>query len=253
MARRRRAPTVAKGDEIVDIETDKIANAFESPVGRLLRRLVAERRRRDLPVGALLGVVADAEVADAEIDAFVAEFQAAFAARRGRGGRRARSPRSSRSAAGDPALPDARARAASAVVLLHGFGGDLNNWLFNQPPLAAGPHRLRARPARATAARQGRRRRRSRARSRTRCSEFLDAVGHRARRTSSGHSLGGARRRGERGAARSRPRALADAASRRAGLGEEINARLPRRLRRGRAAGVSSSPLLELLFADRGW
>ena len=28
------------------------------------------------------------------------------------------------------------ARAAKPLVLLHGFGGDLNNWLFNIEPLA---------------------------------------------------------------------------------------------------------------------
>ena len=47
-----------RGDEILDIETSKIANVFESPVaGPLRRRLVGEGET--VPVGALLGVVAD--------------------------------------------------------------------------------------------------------------------------------------------------------------------------------------------------
>ena len=50
--------TVAKGQEIMDIETSKIANVFESPAaGKLRRRLVDAGET--VPVGALLGVVAD--------------------------------------------------------------------------------------------------------------------------------------------------------------------------------------------------
>ena len=49
---------IAAGDEIVDIETSKIANVFESPVaGTLRRRVVGEGET--VPVGALLAVVAD--------------------------------------------------------------------------------------------------------------------------------------------------------------------------------------------------
>jgi pyruvate dehydrogenase E2 component (dihydrolipoamide acetyltransferase) len=46
--------TIEAGDEILDIETSKIANVFESPVaGPLRRRLVGEGET--VPVGALQG------------------------------------------------------------------------------------------------------------------------------------------------------------------------------------------------------
>ncbi len=64
---------LSKGDEIADIETDKITNAMEAPVAGLLRRQVADEGTT-LPVGALIGVIADADVPDEEIDAFVADF-----------------------------------------------------------------------------------------------------------------------------------------------------------------------------------
>src|ERR1700754_594800 len=70
--------TVAKADDLVDIETDKIAGTLESPVEGPLRRIVAEPGQ-DLPVGALLAVVAPADVPDAEIDAVVEEARAALA------------------------------------------------------------------------------------------------------------------------------------------------------------------------------
>ncbi|MGD9507689.1 MAG: acetoin dehydrogenase dihydrolipoyllysine-residue acetyltransferase subunit [Geminicoccaceae bacterium] len=126
---------VEKGQEIADIETSKIANAFESPVsGPLRRRLVGAGDT--VPVGALLAVVAEAAVDDAAIDAFVEEFQASFAA----------SAAEAAEAAPEPEFVEAGGRRlrylalgegdGTPVIFIHGFGGDLNNWLFNQPPLS---------------------------------------------------------------------------------------------------------------------
>ena len=64
---------VSKGDEVFDMESDKIVNAWESPVGGVLRRRIAEEGET-LPVGELLGVIAAAEVDDAAIDDFIRNF-----------------------------------------------------------------------------------------------------------------------------------------------------------------------------------
>jgi pyruvate dehydrogenase E2 component (dihydrolipoamide acetyltransferase) len=128
---------IAIGDEIADIETTKITNAYESPVAGVLRRHVA-REQEDLPVGALIAVIADPSVADSDIDAFIAQFQAEFATRVVEaedtgaleprtvevGGRKMRYLETGVGNEGRP------------VVLIHGFGGDLNNWLFIQPGLS---------------------------------------------------------------------------------------------------------------------
>lgn len=127
---------VAAGDPLLDIETEKIANTFEALDAGLLRRQVAQADDV-LPIGALLGVLAPDSVSDAEIDAFITEFQANFvpsAPEEGEGG------------------PDFRwvdceglrlrfvkaGEGGPAVILIHGFGGDLGNWLFTQGPLATG-------------------------------------------------------------------------------------------------------------------
>jgi len=69
---------VAKGDELIDIETDKIVNTMEAPVaGTVCRQLVGEGET--LKVGELLGVIATGEASDADIDAFVADFTPADA------------------------------------------------------------------------------------------------------------------------------------------------------------------------------
>ena len=129
---------LAIGDDLVDIETSKITNLYESPVAGTLRRVLA-KEGETLPVGALIGVVADAAVSDAEIDMFVVDFQAqsaASGAEEGAGagfafarieidGRTIRIGRMDGPAGKVP------------ILLIHGFAGDLNSWLFNIEALAA--------------------------------------------------------------------------------------------------------------------
>ncbi len=66
---------VTQGDEIVDMETEKIVNAGEAPASGVIRRLIGEVG--DVyEVGVLIGVIADADEDDAAIDAFVSSFKA---------------------------------------------------------------------------------------------------------------------------------------------------------------------------------
>src|SRR5690606_31962248 len=128
---------VAAGDEILDIETSKITNAMEAPAAGVLRRRVAAEGET-LPVGALIGIIAAASVPDEAIDAFVAKFQEENA--QGGAGGGATGPE--RGAVETEAGP-IRALAVgegdgTPVLFLHGFGGDLNGWMFNQPDLAEG-------------------------------------------------------------------------------------------------------------------
>jgi pyruvate dehydrogenase E2 component (dihydrolipoamide acetyltransferase) len=125
---------VAVGDEVAEVETEKINGVVESPVTGVLRRRVAGEGDV-VAVGGLLGVVAEADVPDADIDAFIAEFEATFV------------PGEAEEDAG--AQPETvtvgigtlrflrQGEGGEPLVLLHGFGGDLNNWLFNAEPLAA--------------------------------------------------------------------------------------------------------------------
>lgn len=127
---------IAVGDEIADIETTKITNAYESPVAGVLRRHVAHEQE-DLPVGALIAVVADPAVPDAEIDAFIERFRAEFATRAPEAEEAAPEPRTVE-VHGRPIryLELGAEHEERPIVLIHGFGGDLNNWLFVQPALA---------------------------------------------------------------------------------------------------------------------
>ena len=128
---------IATGQEIMDVETDKIANAVEAADGGLLRRKVGQEGKV-YRVKALLGILAPADVSDEEIDAFVAGYEV---------------PEDD-DAGGEDAAPGydfvetqsgrlryaARPGDGTPILFIHGFGGDLDNWLFNiDAAAAAGP------------------------------------------------------------------------------------------------------------------
>ena len=85
-------------------------------------------------MGALLGVVADSAVADDEIDAFIERFNAEFAVAAAEAGETGPEPEAVE--VGGRKIVYLRMGEGPPLVLIHGFGGDLNNWLFNQPALA---------------------------------------------------------------------------------------------------------------------
>lgn len=123
---------IARGDEVLEVETDKSVGVVEAPVSGLLRRHVATSGQ-DIPVGGLVGVVADASVTDAEIDEFVKSFVVESSAEQ------SDSPRDK------PEFVTIDGRSirylkqgdgGEPVVLIHGFTGSLNNWAYHQSALA---------------------------------------------------------------------------------------------------------------------
>lgn len=126
---------VSVGEEVVEVESEKIAGAVEAAAAGTLRRQVAQVEDV-VPVGALLGIVADAEVADADIDAAVAEFLASFTPESA--DQEAAGPQPEKVQVGGRSLRYLkRGEGGEPAILIHGFGGDLNNWLFNHEALAA--------------------------------------------------------------------------------------------------------------------
>ena len=127
---------VKPGEELVEVETEKITGMVAATDGGVLRRQLAHVSDV-VPVGGLLGVVADADVPETEIDAVVADFRANFSATSAAEAKAGAEPE--KVVVGGRTLRYLRRGQGSDVVLLvHGFGGDLNNWLFNHEALAAG-------------------------------------------------------------------------------------------------------------------
>lgn len=125
---------VAIGEEIAEVETEKMTSGVEAQfAGRLRRRVAAEGDV--VPVGGLLGVIAEAEVEEAAVDAFVAAAAAALAVAEPeaeQGPRTLVVP-----AALGPLHALVQGEGEEAVVFLHGFGGDALNWRFVLEPVAS--------------------------------------------------------------------------------------------------------------------
>jgi pyruvate dehydrogenase E2 component (dihydrolipoamide acetyltransferase) len=122
---------ISPGDEIMDVETDKIANAVEAADGGLLRRRIGQEGET-YPVRALLAVMAPESVSEAEIDAYVSAFAVPVAEDAEDSG-----PSYEFAELGIGRIRyTARPGTGTPVILVHGFGGDLDNWLFNIEALA---------------------------------------------------------------------------------------------------------------------
>ena len=119
---------IAAGDEIMEVETEKITNVVEASEPGLLRRRVGTEGTV-YPVKSLIAVMAPSEVPDAEIDAFIASYEIPA-------GEDDEDEEAEQTAFME--TPSGRLRYAARgkedgepVLLIHGYGGDLDNWLFN--------------------------------------------------------------------------------------------------------------------------
>jgi pyruvate dehydrogenase E2 component (dihydrolipoamide acetyltransferase) len=132
---------VAVGDELADIETEKITGTLEASDAGTVRRIIA-RVGEEVPVSGTIALIAPAEVGEAELDAAVAQARAVIDAgvpADAEGG-----PEVLAAEVGGRKISYAGAgQDGDVVLLIHGFGGDKNSWLFLQEPLAA-RHRVYA-------------------------------------------------------------------------------------------------------------
>jgi len=231
------------GTPVLDVETDKISNAVEAPDPGLLRRKVAQQGQT-LPVKALLGVLAEPGVSDAEIDAFIASYVVPAA-----GSDEAEAAEAYAFAEVDGLRVRYARRGLERgvpVLFLHGFGGDLGNWLFNIAALAEvapvialdlpGHGQSDARlPGASLAELAGF------------VARFLDRLNV-ERVHAVGHSMGGAI--AAQLARDHAPRVASLAVFGSAGLGEEVNVDYTRGFVDA-ASRRELEPVVELLFADR--
>jgi pyruvate dehydrogenase E2 component (dihydrolipoamide acetyltransferase) len=132
---------IAVGDDLADIETDKITGTLEAASAGTLRRIVAQVGE-DVPVSGTIALLAPTGVTDDELDAAVAQARAVIDAG------------VPDDADGGPVIETANVggrkvsyagagQDGDVVLLVHGYGGDRNSWLFLQEPLAA-RHRVYA-------------------------------------------------------------------------------------------------------------
>ena len=126
---------VRAGDDLADIETEKITGTLEAADAGTVRRIIA-RVGEDVPVSGTIALIAPAEVGDDALDAAVAQARAVIDA--GVPDDAAGAPEVQTTDVGGRKISYAGAGQDGDVILLvHGYGGDRNSWLFLQDPLAA--------------------------------------------------------------------------------------------------------------------
>jgi len=126
---------VKVGDDLADIETEKITGTLEASDAGTVRRIVA-RVGEDVPVSGTIALIAPADVTDDDLDAAVALARAVIDA--GVPDDAVGGPELQTADVGGRKISYAGAGEDGDVILLvHGYGGDRNSWLFLQEPLAA--------------------------------------------------------------------------------------------------------------------
>jgi pyruvate dehydrogenase E2 component (dihydrolipoamide acetyltransferase) len=139
----REGAEVRAGDDLAEIDTDKIVGVLPAPGDGVLRRVLVPVGG-DAPVGATIAVLAPAQVSDADLEPVVAEAVGQLAGGvvpEESGGLVVRTVevagrRISHAVLGPGAGDGAGDCGGEVVLLLHGYGGDANSWLFVQEPLA---------------------------------------------------------------------------------------------------------------------
>jgi pyruvate dehydrogenase E2 component (dihydrolipoamide acetyltransferase) len=129
---------VQVGDDLADIETEKITGTLEAADAGTVRRIVA-RVGEDVPVSGTIALIAPAEVSDDALDTAVLEARAVIDAGvpddAGGGAELQTADVGGRKISYAGAAPESQD--GDVILLVHGYGGDRNSWLFLQEPLAA--------------------------------------------------------------------------------------------------------------------
>ena len=127
--------TVSKGDMILEIETEKVVNEMESPEdGKILKICASEGDT--VPVGSIIAVCAKKDASNEEVDSFIEEFNSNFKAEVNTNeNEEDKNEKIKISDLEINFMKNINSKKEN-ILFIHGFGGDLNNWMFNQNELS---------------------------------------------------------------------------------------------------------------------
>ncbi len=127
---------VKVGDDLADIETEKITGTLEASDAGTVRRIVA-RSGEDVPVSGTIALIAPPEVTEDELDAAVLAARAVIDAGVPEDLQHGEAVMQTADVGGRKISYAGAGQDGDVVLLVHGYGGDRNSWLFLQEPLAA--------------------------------------------------------------------------------------------------------------------
>ena len=119
------------GSDLVEVETEKISAAIEAPAQGILKRIIV--KKGSAKVASLIAVISEPSVNENDIDEFIATFESPD-----------QEEISKTSKVDNIQFLDLNTHrirvrtigSGNDVLLIHGIGGDLGSWLFNQDFLA---------------------------------------------------------------------------------------------------------------------
>ena len=126
---------VNKGDILVEIETEKVVNEMESPEeGILIKKCIEEDVK--IPVGSLIALYGNEDVSENEIEKYIEEFNENFQKEEILNSEESNISHKISLDNVEINFIKILNDKEKNVLFIHGFGGDLNNWMFNQEELS---------------------------------------------------------------------------------------------------------------------
>ena len=126
---------ISKGEKILEIETEKVVNEMESPEdGKILK--ICANEGDIVPVGSLIAVCGKEDTSDKEVEEFINEFNSNFKSEINL--EESEEDRNEKLKVSNLEINFIKYVNSNEqnILFIHGFGGDLNNWMFNQNELS---------------------------------------------------------------------------------------------------------------------
>jgi len=126
---------ISKGEKILEIETEKVVNEMESPEdGKILK--ICANEGDIVPVGSLIAVCGKEDTSDKEVEEFINEFNSNFKSEINL--EESEEDRNEKIKVSNLEINFIKYVNSNEqnILFIHGFGGDLNNWMFNQNELS---------------------------------------------------------------------------------------------------------------------
>ena len=127
---------IKKGEMLLEIETEKVVNEMESPEDSTILKICASEGDT-VPVGSLIAVCGEVDTSEKIIDEFIDKFNSNFQLE-------ILEEKNNETNNEKIKILDIEINFIKNtnskdenVLFIHGFGGDLNNWMFNQEELSS--------------------------------------------------------------------------------------------------------------------
>ena len=127
---------IKKGETLLEIETEKVVNELESPSEGTLIKICVNQENK-VPVGSLIGIYGESSVSKDDVEKFIAEFNANFTPEED--GENDNQNKYEKIKIFEKEINFLRSFNENNninILFIHGYGGDLNNWMFNQDVLS---------------------------------------------------------------------------------------------------------------------